>query len=239
MCGRFGLTRPDKLDLQRFGIGQAPETPPRFNIAPGSDVLAVRQGKKGRRADLIRWGLIPSWAKDPSIGNRMVNARSDSALQRPAFRIPMQKRRCLIPADVFFEWEGASGQRRRQPWAIAMARAEPFALGGLWDFWRPPEGDGVVSCTILTTEPNALIAPIHDRMPVIVHPEDYDAWLDPASPREAVERLLVPYDAAAMRAWRVSVLVNKTDVDDGRILEPIPDSPHGDPEPTLFDERRD
>ena len=218
MCGRFGLTRPDKLDLQRFGIAEAPPLPPRYNIPPGSDVLAVRQGKKGRWADLIHWGLVPSWAKDTAIGHRMINARSDTALEKPAFRIPMQKRRCLIPADVFFEWKDIPGRKRRQPWAVALAEGEIFALGGLWDYWRPHDGEGLVSCTILTTEPNELLASIHDRMPVIVAPGDYDAWLDPATSQVRVQRLLAPFDARSMRTWEVSTLVNDPKADDSRIL---------------------
>lgn len=226
MCGRFGLTRPDQLDLRRFGIGEAPAQPPRFNIAPGTDVLAIRQGKKGRRADLVHWGLVPSWAKDPAIGHRLVNARSDTALERPAFRIPMQKRRCLLPADVFYEWQGTSGQRGRQPWAVAMKDGAIFALGGLWDYWKGPgAAEGLVSCTILTTAPNDLLAPIHDRMPVIVASDDYDRWLDPGSPPQAVTALLAPVDSALMRAWPISSLVNDATVDDARVLEPVPARP--------------
>ncbi len=222
MCGRFGLTRPDKLDLQRFGISEVPAALPRFNIAPGTDVLAVRQGKKGRRADLVHWGLVPSWARDPSIGNRLVNARSDTALEKPAFRIPMQKRRCLLPADVFYEWQGSSGQRGRKPWAVALRDGEIFALGGLWDFWKAPGAEqGLVSCTILTTAPNELLEPIHDRMPVIVSPADYGTWLEPTTPTETIRALLSPFDANGMRVWEVSRLVNDAGVDDQRVIQPV------------------
>ncbi len=222
MCGRFGLTRPDKLDLQRFGLAEAPSQAPRFNVPPGGDVLAVRQGRTGRRADLLHWGLVPSWAKDRTIGNRMINARADTALEKPAFRIPLQKRRCLIPADVFFEWQEVTGQKRKQPWAVALLGGEIFAFGGLWDYWRPDEGaEGLVSCTILTTEPNALLEPIHDRMPVIVAPDDYDAWLAPTTAMEDVRRLLKPFDADRMRAWEVGLLVNDPKVDDARVIAPM------------------
>lgn len=222
MCGRFGLTRPDKLDLHRFGIDGAPQMPPRFNIPPGGDVLAVLQGKSGRRAELVHWGLVPSWARDRTIGSRLVNARSDTALEKPAFRIPMQRRRCLLPADVFFEWQGRSGQRGRQPWAVAMKDGGVFALGGLWDYWRPSgEEKGLVSCTILTTEPNDLLRPIHDRMPVILAPSHYDAWLEAATPLPEVRGLLAPFDANAMRAWRVGLGVNDPKDDEPSVLEPV------------------
>lgn len=221
MCGRFGLTRPDKLDLQRFGLAGAPPLEPRFNVPPGGDVLAVREGKNGRRADMIHWGLVPSWAGDRAIGNRMVNARADTALAKPAFRIPMQKRRCLIPADVFFEWQAVPGQKRKQPWAVALLGGEIFAFGGLWDYWRPADGgDGIVSCTILTTGPNALLEPIHDRMPVIVAPDAYDAWLARTTPMAEVMRLVEPFAADVMRAWEVGLLVNDAKVDDARVIAP-------------------
>jgi putative SOS response-associated peptidase YedK len=137
---------------------------PRFNIPPGGDILVVRERKGVTQADLLRWGLVPSWAKDPAIGHRMANVRSDTALDKPSFRAAMQKRRCLIPADVFFEWQDVPGQKRRRPYAVALNDGEPFALGGLWEAWRPAEdGAWIVTCAILTTEPNELLAPIHDR----------------------------------------------------------------------------
>jgi putative SOS response-associated peptidase YedK len=219
MCGRFGLTRPERLDLQRFGITSLPSVEPRFNIPPGGDILVVRQRGEERRAEFLRWGLIPSWAKDPSIGNRMANARSDTAFEKPAFRRAMQLRRCLIPADLFYEWQAIPGQRRKQPYAVRMRDDEPFAFGGLWEYWRPGDGDGIASCTILTTEPNALLAPIHDRMPVVIPPERYRAWLDPRTPIAAVTDMTRPYPSDTMKAWRISLRVNDPEADDEGVLE--------------------
>lgn len=222
MCGRFGLTRPDRLDLQRFGVEGIPPQAPRFNIPPSSDILVVRERKGVTQADMIRWGLVPSWAKDPSIGHRMANVRSDTALEKSSFRTAMQKRRCLIPADVFFEWQDVPGQKRRKPYAVALPEGEPFALGGLWEAWRQKEGgEWLITCAILTTEPNELLAPIHDRMPVMVRPEDYARWIDPSTTASTVGDLVRPYPEREMRAWEVSLLVNDPKADDARVIGPV------------------
>jgi putative SOS response-associated peptidase YedK len=224
MCGRFGLTRPDRLDLQRFGVGEIPPQVPRYNIPPGSDILVVRERKGVPEAEMIRWGLVPSWAKDPAIGHRMANVRSDTALEKSTFRAAMQKRRCLIPADVFFEWQDVPGQKRRRPHAVALNDGEIFALGGLWEAWRPKEGGGwVITCAILTTEPNELLAPIHDRMPVIVRAEDYARWIAPETVMADVRALVQPYPPSDMRAWEVSLLVNDPGTDDARVIAPVGD----------------
>jgi putative SOS response-associated peptidase YedK len=221
MCGRFGLTRPERLSLERYGINAVPELTPRFNIAPGTEILVIGQREGERRARLLRWGLVPYWADEPSIGQRMVNARADTAFEKPAFRRPMEKRRCLIPADLFYEWQAVAGQRRKQPYAVRMKDREPFALGGLWDFWRPKKGgDGLATCTILTTAPNELLAPIHDRMPVIVPADRYDAWLDPKTPVPAVLDMCREYPSHEMEAWRVSPRVNDAAADDEKVIEP-------------------
>jgi putative SOS response-associated peptidase YedK len=225
MCGRFGLTRPEALKLERFGISELPPLVPRYNIPPGSDILVVRERKGVRAAERIRWGLVPSWAKDPSIGNRMANVRSDTALEKPSFRAAMQRRRCLIPADVFFEWQDVPGQKRRRPYAVALTDGQLFALGGLWEAWRSKEGgEWVITCAILTTEPNALLAPIHDRMPVIIRPEDYNAWTDPSTKVGDVGSMVAPFATGQMRAWEISLLVNDPKTDDVKILAPVPDS---------------
>ena len=221
MCGRFGLTRPDKLDLQRFGVSDVPAQVPRFNIPPSSDILVVRERKGVTEAEMIRWGLVPSWAKDPSIGNRMANVRSDTALEKTSFRAAMQKRRCLIPADVFFEWQDVPGQKRRKPHAVAMLEGEPFALGGLWEAWRPKDGEWLITCAILTTEPNELLEPIHDRMPVILKPADYESWLNPATRMEDVRQMVASFAPDAMRTWEVSLLVNDPKVDDASVIAPL------------------
>jgi len=223
MCGRFGLTRPDRLDLERFGVtGEVPAQEPRFNIPPSSDILVVRERKGVTQADMLKWGLVPSWAKDPSIGHRMANVRTDTALDKSTFRTAIQKRRCLIPADVFFEWQDVPGQKRRKPYAVAMLEGEPFALGGLWEAWRPKDGaEWLITCAILTTEPNELLAPIHDRMPVIVKPEDYAKWIDPATAIVDVRGLVEPFQPEALRTWEVSLLVNDPKVDDARVIAPV------------------
>lgn len=222
MCGRFGLTRPDKLDLQRFGVRSAPPREPRFNIPPGGDILVVRERAGDRVADLVHWGLIPSWARDRAIGNRMANARADTALTKPSFRSAMERRRCLVPADVFYEWQAVAGQRRKQPWALALPDGEIFALGGIWEFWRPPEGgDGIVSCAILTTEPNTLLEPIHDRMPVILSPDRYRAWLDPRTSGAAVQDMVRPWPSDGLRAWKISFAINDPETDDSSVLTPL------------------
>lgn len=227
MCGRFGLTRPEKLKLERFGITGLPEeTEPRFNIAPGTDVLVIRERNGGREATRVRWGLVPWWAEDPAVGARMANARSEGAFDKPAFKEPMRKRRCLIPADVFYEWQAVKGQKRKQPYAVSLKTREPFALGGIWDFWAPRDGAaGIVSCAILTTEPNVLLSPIHDRMPVIVPEERYLTWLDPHTPEPAVQELVQPFSSDRMQAWPISLRVNRTEEDDPGLLDRAEPSP--------------
>lgn len=223
MCGRFGLTRPERLDLERFGIRELPPLAPRFNIPPGSDILAVREREGTRHADLVRWGLIPSWARDPEIGARMANARSDTAFEKPAFRNAMKGRRCLIPADVFYEWQVVPGQSRKQPHTIRVPGGEPFAMAGLWEYWKAKdgEGDGIVSTAILTTDANLLMSRIHDRMPVIIAPEDYDAWLDPHTPAPALRDLMQPCPSEWLEAYPVSLRVNNPKADDAKVLEPL------------------
>lgn len=222
MCGRFGLTRPEALQLERFGISGVPPLEPRYNIPPSSDILVVRQRKGNTEAEMIRWGLVPSWARDPSIGNRMANVRSDTALEKSSFRAAMQKRRCLIPADVFYEWQDVPGQKRRKPYAVALRDAQIFALGGLWEAWREKEGaEWLITCAILTTEPNELLEPIHDRMPVIISPKDYGAWVDPATTTAVIKDLVRSYSPDAMRTWEIGLLVNDPKTDDPRVIAPV------------------
>lgn len=240
MCGRFGLTRPERLDLQRFGVAYAPPLAPRFNIAPGSEILTVLERDGARFAQPLRWGLIPSWAKDPEIGNRMANARADTVYEKPAFRNAIKSRRCLILADVFYEWQVVPGQSRKQPHAIRMADGEPFALGGIWEWWRPRDGeagapshnsvgdapsalrvDPIATCAILTTDANALMSRIHDRMPVLIPPAQYAAWLDARTPAPAVRDLMQPIQSELLEAWAVSLRVNNPKADDERVLEPL------------------
>lgn len=219
MCGRFGLTRPERLDLARLGITTLPPLQPRFNIAPGSEILAIREREGRRLGDLLHWGLIPYWADDPRIGDRMANARADTAFEKPAFRAAMRARRCLIPADLFYEWQAIPGRKQKQPFAVRLKDREPFALGGLWEYWRPKEGGtGVASCTILTTDPNSLLRPIHDRMPVIIASHRYRSWLDPRTPVPAIKDMLQSFESDGMEAWPIGLRVNKPEEDDEGLL---------------------
>ena len=180
-----------------------PRFAPSYNVAPQSFQLVVRLSSDGgrREAALLRWGLVPSWAKDARIGLNTVNARAEEVAAKPAFRSALKKRRCLIPADAYYEWQRL-GNKTKRPFPIALQSGEPYAFAGLWETWQAPEGALLETFTILTTAPNSLTEPIHDRMPVIVEPKDYDRWMDPstAPPLD----LLRPYPAEHMRSWQVS-----------------------------------
>ncbi len=183
MCGRFASTIHPKLLAELFGLGEVPaEIPARYNIAPSQPVAAVldREVGSGRELWWLRWGLIPRWAKDESMASKLINARAEGVAEKPAFREAFRKRRCLIPADGFYEWEAAAGGKRKQPYFIHLLGREVMALAGLWERWTKPDGEAVDSCTSVTTESNRLIRRIHERMPVIVEREDYEYWL--ASP---------------------------------------------------------
>jgi putative SOS response-associated peptidase YedK len=208
MCGRFTLWVQFGDLLKAFPGIEFPEAlPPRYNIAPTQAVVAIPNDGE-RRAALFQWGLVPFWAKDPSIGSRMINARAETAAEKPSFRAAYRRRRCLILADGFYEWRSEPDSRTKTPMYIRLASGEPFAFAGLWEVWRPDDTP-LLSCTILTTEPNALVAPIHNRMPVILPPQAYDRWLDPGEVRSgAMDDLLVPYPSEAMTATPVSTLVN-------------------------------
>jgi putative SOS response-associated peptidase YedK len=193
---------------------------PRFNIAPSQPILAIPND--GRNAgDFFAWGLIPMWAKDPSIGNRLINARGETLAEKPSFRGSFKYKRCLILADGFYEWMAVPGKKTKTPYYIHMKDRQPFAFAGLWDSWESPDGSSIKTCTIITTEPNELMAPIHNRMPVILHPRDHAKWLDP-SPQtpERLLPLIKPFPAEAMAAHPVSTLVNKPDYDSPELVVP-------------------
>jgi putative SOS response-associated peptidase YedK len=211
MCGRFRQTRSQKQLEERFQAEAEAEVEvvPRFNIAPTQPVVTVRQerGKASRRLSAMRWGLIPSWAKDMSYGNQTVNARSETVTTKLSFSDSVRYRRCLIPADGFYEWKKSG--KVRQPYLFEVDKGELFAFAGLWDEWKNPEGKIIESCTILTATPNTLLADIHDRMPVIVAPEKYGLWLSPdVEDFAAVREILKPYDSSLMRCCPVSRSVN-------------------------------
>src|SRR3990170_4108942 len=192
MCGRFTLTTNLGAIAKRFGVSRfLEEVGPRYNIAPTQAVIVVNDNRT-RHLTQMQWGLIPSWAKDPAIGNRMINARAETVATKPAFRVALRKRRCLIPADGFYEWRQQG--RRKQPVYIALKTREPFSFAGLWETWTSPDGQEIKTCTIITTEANDLLKPIHDRMPVILTREAEAVWLDPTSQDSArLLPLLRPY----------------------------------------------
>jgi putative SOS response-associated peptidase YedK len=221
MCGRFTMATPGQVIAEVFGLDDVPELSPRFNIAPTQAVAAVRARADGRRELVaLTWGLIPSWSKDRAIGSRMINARAETVAEKPAFRAALRARRCLVLADGFYEWQKLG--TRKQPHHIRMRDGRPFAFAGLWERWVPPEGDPVESCTIITTVPNEVVAPIHDRMPVILAPADLDLWLEPGSrDPAAVAALLRPYPAGGMTAYPVSLRVNSPGADDASCVVPL------------------
>ena len=229
MCGRFTLFEADKILSKEFGVSGFPTLSPRNNIAPSQSVAAVRVAPAGtnRELALLRWGLIPSWSKDPSIGNRLINARAETAHEKPSFRNAFKRHRCLIPANGFYEWQRL--ERGKQPFYIRMHDGRPFAFAGLWDRWESPDESVIETCTILTTAANDVLAPIHDRMPVILPPPDYDLWLDSGvSERERLSPLLRSFPAQEMEAFPVGPRVNNPKMDDTRCIIPL--SPSGLPE---------
>ncbi len=218
MCGRFTLRTPAADLIEVFQVDEAPDFPLRYNIAPTQDIVAVRSGHDGRREMVqLHWGLIPFWAKDPAIGNRMINARAESLAEKPAFRQAFRKRRCLIVADGFFEWQKVGKQK--QPYYIHRHDDRPFAFAGLWESW-PGTEPPLQSCTIITTDANETTRPIHDRMPVILPEQDYDEWLDPENnDTDRLQQLLRPLEDDVLRADPVSTYVNKVQNDDPRCIE--------------------
>jgi putative SOS response-associated peptidase YedK len=223
MCGRYRLSRRKQLVEECFDTAPwEDDWNPRFNVAPTQPVPAIRQNPKEpvRELSLLRWGLIPSWAKDSSVAAKMINARSESASTKPAFRDALKSRRCLIPADGFYEW--ARTGKGKQPYCFEVNEGELFAFAGIWDRWKDPSGKIVETCSILTTTPNAVTSPVHDRMPVILDPEGYDLWLDPGMKNvDAASELLKPYDPRLMRCYPVSSRVNHVGNDDEACSAPV------------------
>lgn len=217
MCGRFTLRTAARQIAEFFQLMRelVEWDEPRFNIAPTQSVLAVHRPTSEREPVLLRWGLIPSWAKDASMSAKCINARSEDLANNRVFRTPFRRSRCLIVADGFYEWD-KTNPKKKLPIRFSLSDDSLFAFAGLADRWCGPTGDVVESCSVITTQPNALVEPIHNRMPVILHPADYDRWLDPLNQEvAALQPLLVPFPADAMRAERVSDVINnaKNDVD--------------------------
>jgi putative SOS response-associated peptidase YedK len=221
MCGRFTLTVSGRVLAELFDVPEIDDLAPRYNIAPTQQVLIARVATDGElELTPVRWGLIPFWAKDEKIGARMINARGETVASKPAFRAAVKNRRCLVPADGFYEWRKTGSGK--QPYLIRFADERPFAFAGLWERWRPDDADPVDSCTIITTSPNELVADLHDRMPVILPPDRFTEWLD--SDRIAddrLEELLAPYPSDEMEAYPVSSRVNKPSNDDPECITPL------------------
>lgn len=227
MCGRYGFGNPARLGTLPFGAESfatmLTELHADFNIAPSRDVPLICADETERHAVFARWGLVPFWADDPSIGNRLANARGDTVASKPSFRAAFKQRRGLMPADLFYEWQVRAGQKTKQPWCMRLPDDEPFAFGAIWERWTPKNDPGaqpLVSCAIITTEPNDVMRPIHDRMPVIVSPADYDAWLDPRTSPQIAQQLVQPW-AAPLLAWPVSTRVNAPRVHDAECIVPL------------------
>ena len=224
MCGRFSQTAPPEIIAEQFGVKEPlPLFQPRYNIAPSQPVVAIRiePDTAMRRLAQLRWGLIPSWAKDPKIGSQCINAKAETVAATPSFQSAFKKRRCLVIATGFYEWQRQQGSLT-QPMCIGLQSKRPFAFAGLWEHWRPAEGEPIETCTIITTEPNDLMAPIHTRMPVILAPTSYDQWLDPTFQQvEPLNALLRPDPSEELTAYPVSTLVNNPHHDAPQCLEPV------------------
>jgi putative SOS response-associated peptidase YedK len=241
MCGRYSITSPAEAIQRVFQVPELPNLPARYNVAPTQDVPVVRvvgdnrdgdaeepEADGGRHLVQLRWGLVPFWAEDPSIGAKMINARAESAADKPAFRAAFRRRRCLVVADGFYEWQappkGGSGEKgqRKQPYRIQLTSGEPFGFAGLWERWRDPADQSVLeTCTILTTDANDALREIHPRMPVMLSPETFGTWLDPETDVETAKRLLAPDPDEQLTAYPISTRVNAVRNDDPTILEPI------------------
>jgi putative SOS response-associated peptidase YedK len=223
MCGRFTLVSPFVAVTERFHAVAPQDLRPRYNIAPGQEVLCViRDGEN--RIEPLRWGLIPSWAKDPAIGNRLINARAETLAEKPSFQRAFEKRRCLVVADGFYEWRPAG--KRKVPVYIFLKSKEPFGIAGLYECWIAPDGKELRTCTIVTTDANDLVRPFHDRMPAIVHADAEDCWLNPGKgSRERLQALLAPYPAEEMDAYDVAPAVNSAGYDAPDCITPAANEP--------------
>ena len=223
MCGRYTLSAPSDLIEDLLELEESIELQPRFNIAPTQEAPVVlrRDSSAVRRLETLRWGLVPFWAKDRSIGDRMINARSETVVEKPAFRASFKRKRCLVIADGFYEWQATGGPK--QPFYFRLTSGEPFAMAGLWDQWdKSADGSCLETFTILTTEPNSAVEPVHKRMPVILKRADHDTWLDPEyQDTDRLQELLVPYPHTEMEGIPVSTYVNNPANQGPQCVEPI------------------
>ena len=222
MCGRFARRSTQEVLADWFGVEleDMPWFAPTYNAAPQSTQPIVRLNRDSgsREFALMRWGLVPFWAKDPKFGYSTINARAEEAPTKPAYREALKKRRCLVPSDAFYEWQRLDA-KNKQPYAIALKSGEPYAFAGLWESWKPKDGPPLDTFTILTSDPNELMQPIHNRMPVILESRDHERWLDPADPARPPIDLLRPYPAEKMQAWQVGERVGNVRNNDPELLE--------------------
>jgi putative SOS response-associated peptidase YedK len=223
MCGRFARKSTQKVLADWFGVEleDMPWFAPTYNAAPQSaqPVVRLNRDSGGREVAVLRWGLVPFWAKDAKLAYSTFNARAEEVAAKPAFREALKKRRCLVPADAFYEWQRIDPKTKR-PYAIGLRSGEPYAFAGLWERWQPKEGEPLETFTVLTTDPNELMEKIHNRMPVILEPRDYSRWLDSSDPARPPVDLLRPYPAEKMRSWPVSERVGNVRNNDAELLEP-------------------
>ncbi len=217
MCGRFALTHETELIIRHFETNNLPSILPRYNVAPSQSILALHKGTKGRQWSFLKWGLIPSWSKDSDIGNKLINAKAETLREKPSFREALKKRRCLIPASGFYEWQKQG--KERQPYYFIGNEGELFAMAGLWESWKSSNGQVIESCTIVTTEANKTVAPLHSRMPVILSSDSYDLWLD--GDEDCLEKIIIPYPAQKMKAYPVNKVVNNAAYDAEDCLEEV------------------
>lgn len=231
MCGRFARRSTQEVLSDWFGVDleEMPWFAPSYNAAPQSTQPVVRLNRDTGKREfaLMRWGLVPYWAKDAKVGYTTINARAEEVAAKPLYREALKRRRCLIPADAFYEWQ-QTGTKSKQPFAFGLASNEPYAFAGLWERWKPKESNPLETFTILTTDPNELTERVHNRMPVILEPRDYERWMEPADPERPPVDLLRPYPAEKMRAWTVNERVGNVRNDDPELLK------EWEPEPRLF-----
>lgn len=232
MCGRYVQASSPELLAERFGVDEVRVEghEPHYNVAPRAEVPAVRRREDRKILSSLRWGLVPSWAKDPKMGDRQINARAESVADKPAYRTAFARRRCLIPADGFYEWQKQPGKTRKQPMFVYLREGLPMAFAGLWEIWKDPKAEGedegwLRSCAIVTTDANDLLAPIHDRMPVILPESAWDTWLDPDAEPGVLHELLVPAPDDLVAVYPVSPLVNSADNDGPELVQPMEPDP--------------
>jgi putative SOS response-associated peptidase YedK len=220
MCGRYTLIASPEALRALFRYEEQPNFPPRYNVAPTQPIAIVRLVEGKRQFALVRWGLLPSWVKDPKTFTLLINARGESAAEKPAFRAAMKRRRCLIPADGFYEWQ-AAGERKR-PFYVRARSGAPLAFAGLWETWTGPNGEELETAAIVTTRANRTLSPIHERMPVIVPPEAFDRWLDGANvDATTASALIAPAPDGLLEAYEISTAVNRTANDNPKLIEPV------------------